>query len=302
MIGNAARKVMAGCARRIPPFRGKERLFRALDRALRAFSESELEVEVGRVNFRVQTRELIEFRVTYLGAHEPQVLDAVSASLARSTQPVLWDVGANVGAISLIAARRVDAARVCAFEASPVAGGRLVENLHRNPDLNRRISLYPIALGDRYGVVDFFASLYAQNRGNSALSGFNDPTAITLKTMMTTGDALIASGAAPRPTTVKIDVEGFELEVLKGLEQTLRSEPPVEVVFEHSTYHVRALKRDPQEVGRLLQSFGYELRVVGADPESAVLAVERFVREDFDVLAVRRTNEVRSGWPVRKTS
>jgi hypothetical protein len=37
------------------------------------------------------------------------------------------------------------------------------------------------------------------------------------------GDALIAAGVVPTPTVIKIDTEGFELEVLTGLEHTLSS-------------------------------------------------------------------------------
>src|ERR1035441_9452908 len=67
---------------------------------------------------------------------------------------------------------------------------------------------------------------------------------------------MVVTEKCPPPDLIKIDVEGFELEVLKGLEQTLLKRHPT-IIFEHAIYRLKERKQAHDEVTRLLSSFGY---------------------------------------------
>jgi hypothetical protein len=59
------------------------------------------------------------------------------------------------------------------------------------------------------------------------------------------------------PTHVKIDVEGFEVEVIKGGERFLRAVQPVLFLELHGDF-IRARNQTPEPLVRLLRSFGYK--------------------------------------------
>ena len=141
---------------------------------------------------------------------------------------VLYDVGANVGFFSVIGARLVgEEGSVVAFE--PVgANARLVR---RNAELNgfAKIDVIEKAVSDRSGTGELVIAAYS---GGSALSTTAPPPDATsaVAVDLITLDEFVDAGH-PAPTLVKIDVEGTEIEVLRGMETILRRDRPV-VIFE----------------------------------------------------------------------
>ena len=82
---------------------------------------------------------------------------------------------------------------------------------------------------------------------------------------MATGDAIVQLGEAARPDLIKIDAEGLEFDILKGLKKTLAS-PLLRAVF--LEVHFRFLEERhsasnvPAEIVALLRSFGFRTRWV----------------------------------------
>ena len=77
-----------------------------------------------------------------------------------------------------------------------------------------------------------------------------------------TGDELIESGKLPAPDLIKIDVEGFEIEVLTGLERHLRASQNVAVVFEHCLYRFRERQMSLDAPTKYLAELGFSFKVV----------------------------------------
>jgi hypothetical protein len=76
---------------------------------------------------------------------------------------------------------------------------------------------------------------------------------------MITGDEMISRGLAPVPSVVKMDVEGFELEVLSGMARTLKVHAP-EILFEHSVYRFMERGQELTAVISFLVGLGYSVR------------------------------------------
>ncbi len=94
---------------------------------------------------------------------------------------------------------------------------------------------------------------------------------------VTTGDQLIAFKKVSPPNVIKIDVEGFELEVLQVLEHTLRS-PQCRAVFVEVHFGILDRRGDryaPLKVASLLQGAGHRTRWVDASH----IAAERTISE-----------------------
>jgi FkbM family methyltransferase len=128
---------------------------------------------------------------------------------------VLYDVGANIGAYTLLAAVTVPAARVVSFEPSPANFAALCANLQLNA-VTDTVTPIPLALGDhpRSATLDSDAATPgASPRLEASASG---PRALVDR-LDDVGDRF----ELPPPDHVKLDVDGGELEVLAGAERTL---------------------------------------------------------------------------------
>lgn len=176
-----------------------------------------------------------------------------TASFARVIQPgdVFFDIGANIGFYTLLGSRLVGPkGSVVSFE--PVV--RNLSYLYRHVTLNRcrNVSVLAAACSDRATLATFSI---AQNVGEGHL----DTVADVPGRSMTAGKALVptvtvdsvAEKLGVLPDVMKIDVEGAELEVLRGAETVLRARRPQIFLSIHSDELRRVCLQ-------YLAGFGYE--------------------------------------------
>lgn len=158
------------------------------------------------------------------------------ASLVRPDS-VVYDVGANVGFYSLLAAKR--GARVIACEPDPAN----VKLLARHIELNRaNVAIEQVAVCEREGVESFSCG------GPEGSLGKGEMQVRTIKL-----DSLLA--CYPVPTIIKIDVEGAEWRVLEGAREILKHRPTLFLAFDDP---VNTKARGIE----LLASFGYRYREI----------------------------------------
>lgn len=157
------------------------------------------------------------------GANELPVQEALALHLKAGA--VFYDVGANIGFLSLIGARLVGpAGRVYAFEPVP-ANAELVR---RNAVLNgfSQVEVVEKALGRRSGRAELALAAYAGGAVLAEVGTPPDGAGVITVALASIDDLVELAGFAP-PGLVKIDVEGAELEVLEGMERTLAAHRPV---------------------------------------------------------------------------
>jgi len=149
------------------------------------------------------------------------------------------DIGANIGLVSLLVADKVEHAIL--FEPGPTASERARRNLRANK-LN--FEVFTEALSDAVGTVEFEIK-GAVSACNRTVDGFtsNLPTIMVHRT--TFDEFLREYPGDMRPiSAVKIDVEGHENSVLRGMRSFLKNQRPPLVMFEYlaRTDIVQALK------------------------------------------------------------
>lgn len=226
---------------------------------LRSRLEKRLTVVDDGFRYRFICRTLDEYsRAQSLWWKEPGTM----AWLKRSLGPgdVFYDIGANVGIYTIPAAHRVGpTGRVCAFE--PHVGN--VEGLLRNVTengLGDRVTVVGVALHSKNGMLDFRYSDLGAGTAMSQLARDRDafgqelaPVATELKRAAALDD-LIDEVGLPAPHYVKLDVDGNELEILKGMAGLLASaRAPAAIQVEVN------LETDAELVA-LLEAAGYSLR------------------------------------------
>jgi len=126
--------------------------------------------------------------------------------------PLLADVGANAGLITLAVAHACPLLSVVAFEPSHEVLPLLHANLQQNPTLRDRITVVAEAVGNQVGTAAFLPSASSENPEIGQLA--SEPS-VGYSVPITTLDAFF-QGRTP-PYVVKIDVEGAELQVLHGM-------------------------------------------------------------------------------------
>ena len=200
--------------------------------------------------------------------YEGRFRSAMLAAIRRGD--VVWDVGANVGLYSSIFSQIAGpSGRVVAWEPSLINLQRLNDTLA--PMSN--VTVMPVGLGDREGTVFL-------EQGNDRLGASSKivdtpgdlPQGSSVRLLV--GDQAVRSGGMVIPNVIKVDTEGYELNVLRGLSHTLQQHQVravcVEVHF--GILKERRFANGPADIEQLLQSSGF--RVTWSDP-SHIVATRR---------------------------
>lgn len=200
---------------------------------------------------------------------------------------VVIDVGAHQGLYTLLAASRVGpSGMVIAFE--PAAPH--YRKLKRNVALNRysQVVLENAAVGDAVGSTDFYICLGHQGGLSSRRRPLAEDLVVATRlvtTPLTSLDAYVQSNNIGCADFLKIDVEGGELEVLKGattmLSQSLR---PV-ILCEVEDIRTQAWGYKAKEITALLERHGFALYSIDAGGALRRAANSRLL-ECSDVVAV----------------
>ncbi|MDQ4145697.1 MAG: FkbM family methyltransferase [Actinomycetota bacterium] len=162
------------------------------------------------------------------GTTEPRDQTLVTRLMRRGD--VFIDVGANIGLYSVVAG--MAGATVVSFEPSTDAAAILDANVRLNR-LESRTFVRRHALGAANGLVSFTSGLDVLNHvvDDGAVL---PPSSVSVP--MRRLDSLFEEVAAPRPVggkgivVLKVDVEGYELEVLRGAENVLRCVRPIVLI------------------------------------------------------------------------
>lgn len=253
--------------------------FDALER-LKNFARGDIVLHVSEFkgDFQLAPSSHLLTRVLVDGEYEPELAALTWCHI--DPQRDFIDVGANVGFYSVLAGQALPNRRVLAIEPSAAAHTRLLVNLERNHVRERCI------------VFNGLAGSSNAERDLQIIEGLEEYSSVsTLKHFAIEGrearvervpqstiDSLVEQHHLA-PGFIKIDVEGFEMEVLKGASETLRIHRPV-VLCEVSDELLAQSGSSSGELFKYLKSFGYRL----SDPLMPALAPGK--RGYGDVLAI----------------
>jgi FkbM family methyltransferase len=183
-------------------------------------------------------------------AKEPWTVKWIEQSVAPGD--VLYDVGANVGSYSLIAAAQpMENLRVVAIEPGYASYAALCDNVALN-GFEETVTPLPVVLSDRTGLADLAYRSIEPGAAEHVLQS-DAPGAYRQPVLSFRLDDLVSQIGLPAPTLLKVDVDGAEAPVLAGAPLTLVSPALRSVLVE--------VRRDlTDEVVRLLAEAGLVLR------------------------------------------
>jgi FkbM family methyltransferase len=197
----------------------------------------------------------------WLGTYE----QAKQRLFARSIRPgaVVFDVGANVGFYTLIAARKSGpAGRVYAFEPLPRNIAFLRRHLQRNDVINAEV--IEAAVSDAAGRAAF------EESGSPAMGRLGSSGRLQVRTV--TLDQMVLDSGLPPPEVIKIDIEGGETRALEGARRILARAQPLVFLATHG-------RQVHSQCCALLEEMGYRLAALNgaaaADTDELVARSER---------------------------
>ena len=221
-------------------------------------------------------------KIAQHGLYEKENLALLLKLLAQLPEPVVLDIGANIGNHTLAFATRAHA--VHAFEPIPYLFEVLSGNITRN-DL-RNAHAHNLALSDHEGS----ATINMVNAGNYGASSFDLRAEGTtpVEARLMTGDAFVAAQGIARIDFVKIDVEAHEVFVLRGLMQTLQRDLPFITMEWNDPLTIERLRGSPELL--FLQEH-YAIHVLGSNYDRGwwVGRPLAFLRRKLTRLLRRRT-------------
>ncbi|TSJ42486.1 FkbM family methyltransferase [Fluviicola chungangensis] len=160
------------------------------------------------------------------------------------------DIGANIGLMSVIASKCVgEKGIVYAVEANPATVPILQTNIELNQCKN--IEVLPIALSDTQGTALLFENWEVNRGGASLISQSSEEKGIEVK--MERLDDLFDENT--RIDLVKIDVEGFEPQVIRGGMNWFKKQLPV-FIIEVSEKREKEAGPTPKEILELVEKIG----------------------------------------------
>jgi len=173
---------------------------------------------------------------------------------------VCFDIGANVGVYALqFAEWSKPNGTVVAFEPNPPTAAALRRHIAMN-QLTQRVKVIEEAVADQAGTAEFFAAGCDLTNRLGAPSPFISNRAHTISVPITTVDEYVAHSGL-EPDVMLIDVEGFEIQVLRGAYQVLKRHPEMLLVVEMHPDAWESARTTRQQTAGLFQELG--VSVVG---------------------------------------
>jgi FkbM family methyltransferase len=177
------------------------------------------------------------------------------ASVALGRGGLFLDIGANAGYFSLFAAK-LPGVQVLAFEPSP----RELQKLYRNISLNRfnNITVYPYGLADGEATIPLKLSSDSIPVMNSVLD--ITPSSESVPCCFYALDQLVPAHLLSQVKFCKIDVEGFEISVLRGMAGSMSLLRDCVFVVEISPSFLAIAGQQAGEIYRFFSDNGYKAR------------------------------------------
>jgi len=237
--------------------RGRVRLIkiRGLARLMRIFGFEGLffNVQLSQESFDLFLNpfDYVDAQVIKNGYYEPHVLNAIKENIREGD--TFWDIGANIGLHSFAIKKLFPKVRVIGFEPNPYSLVKILKSRLKN---KIPVEVNSCALSSS----NQLSSLSIKTLGNSGLTSLNAWKGVqyddTCNVCLVRADFLIDKGLS-EPNIIKIDVEGHELEVLKGLGKYLSSSNLRAIVFEDNK---------DEQVHAALRNAGYTIKsLTGSD-------------------------------------
>ena len=192
----------------------------------------------------------------FLGSYEPTQTAWFKQCL--SPGDVFIDVGASFGWYTALGALLVKpTGRVFAFEPSPIAS-QVVEEMIKD-SMHQNVILTKAAVGRTTGNTSLFLPTTRDLHSPSILQ--SDPGFVPFPVPVIALDHFAPLGNVPKIKLVKIDVEGYEPDVLAGMERLIKEKRIENIICEFNSGWLKRNSRTPNQLHERFLNLGYQVHM-----------------------------------------
>lgn len=189
------------------------------------------------INYEINLSEGIDFSLFLFGGFQKNVIGSSYYSIPQDA--VVFDIGANIGGMSLPLAKKVNQGKVFSFEPTHLACAKFAKNVSLNSDLAQRVSLINTFVSDKLAPLDTSAVYASWSLSDNASDNKHQIHGGIKQNSSGVGvitiDEVVSRENLKRLDFIKIDTDGHEIFVLKGGADSIAKFKPV-VVFEVGDY------------------------------------------------------------------
>jgi FkbM family methyltransferase len=213
------------------------------------------------LNWNLDLSEGIDLSIYLFGKFETETSSAI-ANLIKDGSTII-DIGANIGAHALPMAKKVAPnGRVYAFEPTDWAFDKLQTNLKLNPELEQVLRIEKTFLNEKMGLSSPTLTHSSWNLDASdkhevhggVLQHSANASNLTL-------DQWVEQQGISKIDLIKLDVDGYEVKVLKGAIHTLKEFKP-KIILELTLYNLEEYGNSLDELLTILQNNHYQLKTL----------------------------------------
>lgn len=184
------------------------------------------------IKYNIDLEEGIDLGI-FLSLKNEKKLFKVKKYIDLNEKSLIIDIGANVGSVSLPLAQNFNNSEIFSIEPTIFAFKKLKQNINLNLGLKKRIKTFNYFVSCKKKKIEFVHSSWKLISGDKK-HGIHKGILKKTSNRITSLDSVLKKNKK-RVRLIKIDVDGYELEVLKSAEKTLKKEKPI-IYFELAPY------------------------------------------------------------------
>jgi FkbM family methyltransferase len=209
------------------------------------------------------------------GKREPVTVDYLIGSKILKAGDVALDIGANIGYYALLESKMVGRTGIV-YAVEPIRNN--LTNLKKNISLNNvsNIRTYNLAMGDadREKIEIFMRSKGNLSSLTSLPLDYSEVVSVE-EVSMSTVDSFVKREMDVPPKFIRMDVEGYEANILEGMKNTLTSKPHLQIEF-----HPTILSEDQKNgICELLRGNSYSKAVITVNPKPGLSPLLRWLNK-----------------------
>ena len=184
------------------------------------------------IKYNIDLEEGIDLGI-FLSLKNEKKLFKVQKYIDITEKSLIVDIGANVGSVSLPLAQNFNNSEIYSIEPTIYAFEKLKQNINLNHKLKKRVKTFNYFVSCKKKKIKFVHSswkLTSDDKKHGIHKGILKKTSNRITSL----DSILKKNKK-RVRLIKIDVDGYELEVLKSAEKTLKKEKPI-IYFELAPY------------------------------------------------------------------